>query len=91
MQDFDLDLSDRDELIVETAEESLAMIQMALTADDHPASDIVALNAGAAIYTAGCAHSLEDGVEAAWDVMESGEALQKLEALARLTQELKGE
>jgi anthranilate phosphoribosyltransferase len=90
-QDFDLDLSDRDELIVETAEESLAMIKMALTADDHPASDIVALNAGAAIYTAGCAHSLEDGVEAAWDVMESGEAMQKLEALARLTQELKGE
>jgi anthranilate phosphoribosyltransferase len=90
-QDFDLELSDRDELIVETAEESLAMIKMALTADDHPASDIVALNAGAAIYTAGCAHSLEDGVEAAWDVMESGEALQKLEALARLTQELKGE
>ena len=65
-QDFDLDLSDRDELIVETAEESLEMIEMALTADDHPASDIVALNAGAAIYAAGCAHSLEDGVEAAW-------------------------
>ena len=88
-QDFDLDLSDRDELIVETAEESLEMIEMALTADDHPASDIVALNAGAAIYAAGCAHSLEDGVEAAWEVMESGEAMQKLEALARLTQELK--
>lgn len=88
-QDFDLDLSDRDELIVETAEESLEMIAMALTADDHPASDIVALNAGAAIYAAGCAHSLEDGVEAAWEVMESGEAMKKLEALARLTQELK--
>ncbi|MGB1848665.1 MAG: anthranilate phosphoribosyltransferase, partial [Litorivicinaceae bacterium] len=88
-QDFDLDLSDRDELIVETAEESLEMIEMALTADDHPASDIVALNAGAAIYAAGCAHSLEDGVEAAWEVMESGEAMKKLEALARLSQELK--
>ena len=88
-QDFDLDLSDRDELVVETAEESLEMIEMALAADDHPASDIVALNAGAAIYAAGCAHSLEDGVEAAWEVMESGEAMQKLEALARLTQELK--
>ena len=59
---------------------------MALVADDHPASDIVALNAGAAIYTAGCAHSFEDGVEAAWEVIESGEAMQKFEALARLTQ-----
>ena len=49
-----------------------------------------ALNAGAAIYTAGCAHSIQDGVEAAWDVMESGEAMHKLEALAELTQTLKG-
>ena len=86
-----MDISERDELIVETAAESLELIHMALNADDHPASDIVALNAGAAIYTAGCAHSLEDGIEAAWEVMESGEAMEKLDALARLTQEFKGE
>lgn len=90
-QDFELDLSDRNDLVVETAEESLALIRMALIADDHPASDIVALNAGAAIYTAGCARSLEDGVEAAWEVMESGEALGKLEALSELTQSIAGE
>ena len=89
-QDFKLDLSDRDDLIVEDSEESLEMVKIALTAGDHPASDIVALNAGAAIYTAGCAHSIQDGVEAAWDVMESGEAMHKLEALAELTQTLKG-
>jgi anthranilate phosphoribosyltransferase len=90
-QDFDLDLSERDDLVVETADESLAMIRMALVAEDHGASDIVALNAGAAIYTAGCARSLEDGVEAAWEVMESGEALEKLEALAALTHTLAGD
>ena len=89
-QDFNLDLSDRDDLIVENSEESLEMVKIALTAGDHPASDIVALNAGAAIYAAGCAHSIQDGVEAAWDVMESGEAIHKLEALAELTQTLKG-
>jgi anthranilate phosphoribosyltransferase len=33
---------------------------------------------------------LEDGVEAAWEVMESGEALEKLDALAQMTQTLKG-
>ena len=88
-QDFNLDLSDRDDLIVENSEESLEMVKIALTAGDHPASDIVALNAGAAIYAAGCAHSIQDGVEAAWDVMESGEAIHKLEALAELTQTLK--
>ena len=89
-QDFNLDLSDRGDLIVENSEESLEMVKIALTAGDHPASDIVALNAGAAIYAAGCAHSIQDGVEAAWDVMESGEAIHKLEALAELTQTLKG-
>ena len=89
-QDFKLDLSDRDDLIVENSEESLEMVKIALRAGDHPASDIVALNAGAAIYAAGCAHSIQDGVEAAWDVMESGEAMHKLEALAELTQTLKG-
>ncbi len=89
-QDFNLDQSDRDDLIVENPEESLEMIKIALTAGDHPASDIVALNAGAAIYVAGCAHSIQDGVEAAWDVMESGEAIHKLEALANLTQILEG-
>lgn len=90
-QDFDIGLSDRDDLLVETANESLNLIKMALNADDHPASDIVALNAGAAIYVAGCARSLEDGLEVAWDVMESGEAMQKFEALVQLTNELKGD
>ena len=91
-QDLDLELSDRDELIVETAEQSLEMIKMALVADDHPASDIVAFNAGAAIYTAGCAHSLEDGVggRLGSDGVRRGHA-KKFEALAHLTQELKGE
>jgi anthranilate phosphoribosyltransferase len=90
-QDFDLELSNLDDLIVSTAEQSLEMIKRALVADDHPSSDIVALNAGAAIYTAGCAHSIEDGVQAAWDVMESGEAISKFESLVRFTQELTGE
>lgn len=90
-QDFDLELSNLDDLIVSTAQQSLEMIKRALVADDHPSSDIVALNAGAAIYTAGCAHSIEDGVQAAWDVMESGEAISKFESLVRFTQELTGE
>ncbi|NBS13049.1 MAG: anthranilate phosphoribosyltransferase, partial [Gammaproteobacteria bacterium] len=89
-QDVGFELSELSELVVQDATESLALVRMALEAADHPASDIVAFNAGAAIYAAGCAHSIEDGIEAAWDVMESGEALAKLEALAALTQSLAG-
>lgn len=89
-QDVGLSQSDQSALVVADAAASLQMVRLALAAADHPAADIVAFNAGAAIYAAGCAHSIEDGVEAAWDVMESGEALEKLEALATLTQQLAG-
>jgi anthranilate phosphoribosyltransferase len=89
-QDFGIELSNRNNLVVGTVEESLSMVLLALESADHPASDIVALNAGAAIYAAGCVQSLKDGLKAARDVMESGEAMKKLMALAKLTQNLKG-
>ncbi|MDO7658000.1 MAG: anthranilate phosphoribosyltransferase, partial [OM182 bacterium] len=50
------------------------------------AGDIVALNAGAAIYAAGIEGSLVEGVARAQAVLKSGEALIKLEALASFTQ-----
>lgn len=51
------------------------------------ARDMIALNAGAAIYVAGRADSLADGVSMAQTVMQNGMALQKLEALANFTQQ----
>ena len=46
----------------------------------HPmARDVVALNAGAAIYTAGVTDSLEAGVRSALEVIESGAARAKLD------------
>ena len=50
------------------------------------ARDIVALNAGAAIYVAGKASSIEEGVERAFEVIASGAARSKLDQLVRLTQ-----
>ena len=46
-------------------------------------SDIVALNAGAALYVAGRAPSLREGVETAREILASGAAMAKLEALKR--------
>ena len=51
-----------------------------------PARDIVALNAGAAIYAADLAETLSDGVERAAQVIASGLARQRLDALAAMTQ-----
>jgi anthranilate phosphoribosyltransferase len=51
------------------------------------ARDIVALNAGAAIYVAGKAPTFEDGVEAAFEAIKSGAARAKLDAFAKFTQQ----
>jgi anthranilate phosphoribosyltransferase len=47
---------------------------------------LVALNAGAALYVAGVAPSIKDGVATAREVLDSGAALDKLRQLARMTQ-----
>jgi anthranilate phosphoribosyltransferase len=49
--------------------------------------DVTALNAGAALFTAGAAPSLEAGVSDALRLLASGAGLVKLEAYARFTQQ----
>jgi anthranilate phosphoribosyltransferase len=51
-----------------------------------PARDIVMLNAGAAIYVAGLAGSLKEGVRKADQAIASGEARNRLDRLVVLTQ-----
>jgi anthranilate phosphoribosyltransferase len=53
-----------------------------------PARDVAALNAGAAIYVAGRADSLEAGVRAAEAALDDGRAAAALDALTSLTNEL---
>ena len=73
-------------LAVDGAEQSLAVMQAVLNGQSGPASDIVALNAGAAIYTSGLADDLKAGVTKAQEVIDSGDARAKLDALVELTQ-----
>jgi len=79
--DFGMDLASLDELRVDSAEQSLAMIRGVLADNPGPAHDIVCLNAGAAIYVAGCADSLAAGVEAARVAISSGKAAEVLQNL----------
>ena len=51
-------------------------------------ADIVALNAGAALYVSGVAASVREGVAMAREAMASGAALRKLEELIAVTNEL---
>ena len=50
-----------------------------------PALDIVLLNAGAAIYTAGISNSLKAGVTQAREVIENGSARARLDQLVKLS------
>ena len=69
------------DLAVVDAEQSLAIIHGVFDNQPGPARDIVALNAGAAIYAADLADSLEAGIAKALAVIASGEAKRKMQAL----------
>lgn len=84
-EDFGLSTQSLDSVRVEDATESLAMLQAVLDNKEGTARDIVALNAGAAIYVAGLADSHQAGVGKALEVIASGKASEKLEALVAQT------
>ncbi|MCV6638760.1 anthranilate phosphoribosyltransferase [Candidatus Albibeggiatoa sp. nov. NOAA] len=75
-----------DQIQVESVEQSVDMVRTVLSNQTSAARDIVLLNAGAAIYAANLVGSLEQGVRLAHNVIRSGEAQQKLDALVQLTQ-----
>lgn len=77
-------------LSVDGADESLALIKAAFgrSHDEttEKARDIIALNAGAAIYVAGLARTAKEGVDMALDAMGSGLAAGKMSELADFSQ-----
>ena len=84
-EDFGLERADLSAVAVADAGQSLAMINEVLDNRPGPARDIVMLNAGAAIYAAGVADSLANGVERAGGVLADGSARDTLAALIRAT------
>lgn len=75
-------------LAVQDAKQSLAMIESVLNNQSGPARDIVALNAGAAIYAANLAGTLADGVKKADAAIANGASREKLQALIGLSRKL---
>lgn len=75
------------ELAIDTVAASLKMMRGVLDNVSGPARDIVALNAGAAIYAADVTDSLEAGIRRAEAVIADGSARAKLEALAALSRQ----
>ena len=72
-------------IVADSAQSSLALVNQSLTDDTSAAADIVALNAGAAIYVGGIANSVKNGVVMAQDAISSGQAKERLAELVRIT------
>jgi anthranilate phosphoribosyltransferase len=77
--DVGLSVGSLDDITADDADDSLTIIRAAFAGKQGSAKDIVALNAGAAIYVSGLADSLKAGVEKANQVLENGGAQRKLE------------
>ena len=80
-----LEVYDRRAIQVGTVEESRQMILAVLENQPGPALNIVLLNAAAALYVAGVARSIEDGLERARKAVASGSARKKLDEFVAFT------
>ena len=65
-----------------SAQENAAILRAVLSGEQGPRRDVVLLNAGAALYVAGRAGTIKDGVKLAARIIDSGAALAKVEDLA---------
>jgi anthranilate phosphoribosyltransferase len=100
--DFGCGADSLDGLSVDSAQASAALIRAALGGgtmadnggrayDIDKARSIITVNAGATIYVAGIARSLEDGVSLAEDIVSTGLAAEKLKSFVDLTQLMRQE
>jgi anthranilate phosphoribosyltransferase len=84
-EDFGLQRSPLDTLIVDGPAESAAMIRSVLEGSAGPARDIVIVNAAAAMWTAGKSDSLEESARLAVVAIDSGAARDLLARLVEST------
>ena len=87
--DFGLPVYDARVLRVASPAESVQCVQRALAGEDGPVRDVVLLNAGAALYCAGRASSVAEGVRLAREAVASGAALAKLSQFVAATQQFR--
>lgn len=87
-EDFGIAMSASRNLKVADAAQSRTMLLQVLDNVPGPALDIVALNAGAALYVAGVSDSIADGVVRARAVLADGSARAKLDAYVAFTRQI---
>jgi anthranilate phosphoribosyltransferase len=74
-------------LRVTDVEHATELLRRTLAGEDGAAQDVLALNAGAAIYVGGRAASLTGGIAAAREILAAGKALDVVERMRRASHE----
>ena len=87
-EDFGVPLARGEDLLGGTAQENAKLILEILGGQPGPRRNVVLLNAGAALYTAGAARDLPEGIEMARRSIDEGKAMATLRKVARHTQTL---
>jgi anthranilate phosphoribosyltransferase len=84
-EDFGLPRARLEDLIGGDPQQNAAAMERILAGEPGPLHDVVALNAGAALYVAGRAAGIREGLEMAREALASGAARAKLDALREFT------
>lgn len=83
--DFGIPMAKTEDVKGGTGSENADMTLSVLKGEKSPKRDIVLMNAGAAIYVAGLADNLAEGIKKAEESIDSGRAYEKLNALVEFT------
>jgi len=85
-EDFGLSKASLDSLRGGTISENAALLRSILAGASGPQRDVVLMNAAAALVVGDSAPSLQEGLDLAREVLDSGRALAKLKQLIKLSQ-----
>lgn len=86
-EDFGLTRCEKSAIVGGSPAENAEITRSILKGEKGPRRDIVLMNAGAALYIAGKAESLKDGIKLAAELIDSGAALAKLEQFIKSSSE----
>lgn len=89
-EDFGLTRSPHDSLLGGGPQDNAAITRAILSGRTGPTRDAVLINAGAGLFTARKAGSIQEGIEMSRNAIDSGEAMRRLEMFVRLTGEENG-
>ena len=87
-KDFGVNISSFDDIIANSAEESLMLVKEAFSGKNSAVQDMIALNSGAALYVAGIVNSISNGIEMAFELMKNGKATDKLSDYVKVSKSI---